>query len=191
MVGTSCKHPSVRLTHEDEILSVSSSCCLFVLHSCANKFIIQWVTRTKWNTNSTQNPLKWQHKNTAAANADYKVTTSGRKLIIRSFFFPAVVCSCPPWFLWKQVIIMIIMSITVATEKGQTFRWIELHVLCLTDLISGSSTLNWTAFRHDTALVSIGDITFCKHRLIRCNSNLWRVKQKNLLFQKPMHFWMA
>ena len=26
--------------------------------------------------------------------------------------------------------------------------------------------LNWTAFRHDTALVSI--IAFCKHRLILC-----------------------
>ena len=78
IVGTSCKHPSV---------SVSSSCWLFVLHSCANKFIIQWVTRTKWNTNSTQNPLKWQHKNTAVANADPTVTNNGRKLILRSFFF--------------------------------------------------------------------------------------------------------
>ena len=78
IVGTSCKHPSV---------SVSSSCWLFVLHSCANKFIIQWVTRTKWNTNSTQNPLKWQHKNTAVANADPTVTNKGRKLILRSFFF--------------------------------------------------------------------------------------------------------
>ena len=31
--------------------------------------------------NSTQNPLKWQHKNTAAANADPTVTNNGRKLI--------------------------------------------------------------------------------------------------------------
>lgn len=78
IVGTSCKHPSV---------SVSSSCWLFVLPSCANKFIIRWVTRTKWNTNSAQNPLKWQHKNTAAANADHKVTNNSRKLILRCFFF--------------------------------------------------------------------------------------------------------
>lgn len=37
--------------------------------------------------NSTQNPLKWQHKNTAAANADHKVTNNSRKLILRCFFF--------------------------------------------------------------------------------------------------------
>ena len=65
---------------------------------------------------------------------------------------------------------MIIMSITVATEKRSNILGVydKKQVLCLTDLISGSSMLNWTAFKHETALVSIGDITFCKLCLILC-----------------------
>ena len=127
---------------------------MVTLCSCANKFIIQWVTRTKWNTNSTQNPLKWQHKNTAVANADHKVTNNGRKLILRSFFF-CIVCSCPPWFLWKQVI-------NYYDAHNSCYRKVK-HFRCLFNYtyyawlwsVAAQHFKNWTAFRHETALVSI------------------------------------